>query len=171
MARARTAIRGRSAKRSMEWIAINDPLTSVAGSAATLLFSLNAAALLRRPFTIVRTRITLHFESDQSAASETPGAAFGMGVASEPAVAAGIASLPTPLTEPNFPWFVYEGMFSSFLFGDATGFVEPSGRDLVIDSKAMRKVANDEDMFGAVETISAEGAIVGAIGRFLVKLH
>ncbi len=169
---ARNRFRASSrARPKTQWGIINDTPTTIAGSSAVLLFSGNAAFLAARPFTILRTHVLLHYFSDQSAASETYQAAFGMGVATEAAVAAGVASVPTPISEPEATWFVYEPLFGTFDLADATGFNEPSGYLARVDSKAKRKVTVNDDVYGAIEVQSAEGMLIGAQGRFLIQLH
>ena len=56
--------------RQMVWLGAGILSATVSGSVATLLSMFNAAALALRPFTIVRTRLMIQIESDQSAASE-----------------------------------------------------------------------------------------------------
>ncbi len=82
------------------WIG-NNPLSAAVGLAAAssvLIGTLNAAALLLRPFTIMRSRGFTFVDSDQNAASEAPFGVFGMIVVTDSATAAGIASIPTPTT-------------------------------------------------------------------------
>jgi len=153
------------------WLGINDTATVVAGSTSTLLTSLNAAALALRPFTIVRTRLRIFIESDQAAASELMHAAYGRMVVSDQAAAAGTASVPAPLTNTDAPWYVWEALFNKFLFGDATGFLEPSGTMIEVDSKAMRKVGNNEDVVSVIEMGTGDGGAISQIGRSLIKLH
>ena len=69
---------------------------------------LNAAALALRPFTVVRTRANLIIRSDQQAASELFEVAYGETVVSEQASAAGVVSVPTPVTEDASDWHVYD---------------------------------------------------------------
>jgi len=136
---------------------------------------LNAASLAIRPFTIVRTRLAISFLSDQVASSEFTQAVLGMQVVTEAAATAGIASIPTPITEVNADFFVYKPMFSQILFATGVGFQESVGDAAmyVVDSKAMRKVGIDDDVAQTLEV--RQGATLGvdiAIeGRFLIKLH
>ena len=160
----------RPAPRTMIWIGAGLTRTAVAASSAVLLGVLNAAALALAPFTIMRSRLTLHYETDQTAATERPQGAFGIVVVKEQATTAGIASLPTPVTEPNAEWFVYQGMIAPFIFGDATGF-SPVGTQYEIDSKAARKVGVNEQIAVIAENRVAVGSDVTMEGRFLLKLH
>ena len=47
---------------------------------------------------------------------EEPQGAFGIAVVSQAAATAGVASIPTPITEPNFPYVVYQPMISAVQF-------------------------------------------------------
>ena len=62
---------------------------------------------------------------------------------------------------------------SSFLFADATGFVEPNTRFFEIDSKAMRKVNDSEDVILVTEFAVgfSAGFVVNGAGRLLIKEH
>ncbi len=172
MARRRTSF-VRPAPRSMVWIGTNSIETAVGASSAVLLISLNAAALAIRPFTIVRTRLVLHYQSDQATASEFTRAVYSMQVVTASASTAGIASLPTPITEPNSDYFVYQPLIQNNVIASAIGFTEAvgQGRYWTVDSKAMRKVGQDDDVVGVVESAEALGWRMAAVGRMLVKLH
>ncbi len=164
----------RPAPRSNIWVSTNISLVNIsAGATATLLATLNAAALLLRPFTIVRTRFVLGVQSDQQVAGETQQGAMGMQVVTETAAAAGIASLPTPLTETDADFFVYQPWAFSFLFASAVGVQENNGMGnyWTVDSKAMRKVGTDDDVAWTVEGVNSNGYNIGSVGRMLVKLH
>ena len=115
-------------RRQNVWIGVDLGPTVVPASAKVLLGLLDAAALGLRPFTIIRTRLFIHIESDQTAASEVSQGVFGEIVVSDQAVAAGAASVPGPVTNPDAPFIVYEPFVNSFLFGDGTGFL--AGRHL-----------------------------------------
>ena len=170
MARGRRFVRG--APRSMQWFG-SGITSTVLASSATLLGSLNAAALAARSFTIVRTRLAVTFGSDQLAASEGSNGVFSMQVVSEAASAAGIASVPTPLTETDADYFVYKPVQFDMLVSTAVGFEEHRGDGSYhqIDSKAMRKVGSDDDVVLVLQQRVATGAIISVEGRFLVKLH
>jgi len=131
---------------------------------------LNAAALALRPFTIVRTRFDIYYSTDQVAASETPFGALGLIVASDKAVALGVTAIPQPFTNSDADFWVWQGVSHKFFFGDATGFSNV-GQTYTVDSKAMRKVGNDEDIAVCFEQSAAVGAQVIVQGRMLVKLH
>ena len=155
------------------WIEIQPvaAATVVNASSVALIGVMNATALALRPFTILRTRLLFHAESDQGAASELPFGSFGLIVVTESAAAAGIGSLPTPNTEADASWFVWQAWLSSFVLASAVGFNEPSGSDYDIDSKAMRKVGIDDQVAVIAENVSGVGSQVVVNGRMLVQLH
>ena len=165
----RTRVVGKTDRQPI-WIGVNLS-GSVVVTGNVLLGSFNTAALEARPFTIIRTRLIVHVESDQSAASEVTRGGFGITVVSDQAVAAGAASVPAPIANTDAPFFVYEAFINSFELGDATGFVQPSGTLLTVDSKAMRKVGINEDVAVVGQTAGAAGSIITVAGRMLVKLH
>jgi len=170
---ARRVIRSRfvrPAKGKKVWFAQGFSEGVMTGGAKNLLTVLNAAALALRPFTILRTRLLLTFSTDQSSTGETPQGAFGMLVVSDQASGVGITALPGPVTNTDAPFFVYEGLINQFIFGDATGFEHNAGLKVIIDSKAMRKVGNNEDVVQLVELRSAPGASVAIEGRMLVEV-
>ncbi len=93
MARRRDFVRGASAIRSRRettWFEFQ-PAEATIGTAgdSVLLFSLNAAALALRPFTIVRSRFMAAIRSDHAAAIEHQLGAVGLAVVSDQAVAVG----------------------------------------------------------------------------------
>ena len=169
---ART-FRGRTRQvRESLWIPLDTVETTLAAaSTATLVASLNAAALALRPFTIVRTRGFWGLRSDQVAATENFSASQGHCIVSDQASAIGITAVPTPETDRGSDlWYLHESFAGSFNF-DVDGSMR-RGIWGTYDSKAMRKVNNDQDLVIVVETSSiSSGAIVHQSGRILVKLH
>ena len=163
----------RPSRREMVWFGAGFGAITVS-VAATLLTSLNAAALALRPFTIIRTRLAIAWDSDQAAATEGGAGVFSMQVVSDSAVAAGVTAVPTPLTETDSDYFVYKPVNFGIVVLDATGFVQSPIGDkdqFEVDSKAMRKVGLDEDVSVVLQTRSAVGSVISVEGRFLVKLH
>ncbi len=164
----------RSRRESM-WIALSFVETDLtAGTTAVLTNSLNAAALALRPFTVVRTRLFFHNRSNQLSDAEDYGANIAMAVVSDQSVAIGVTAVPTPTTDQGsdlFHVFASLGGYMGFL--TAIGFGE-MGKETNVDSKAMRKVNDDQDLilvqegWGALVT-SGGNTMVG--GRILIKLH
>jgi len=173
MARQFTRGRGRlGSTRQTTWIGITPTRNSIAAaSTSVLVASLNAAALLLRPFTIVRTRAFWSVRSDQDTADETFGAAVGMAVVSTQASAIGVTAVPTPETDQGSElFFLYE-----LLMGEAIIGAGSENQNLLtqqIDSKAMRRVSEGEDLVVVLETPAiASSGLVQLGGRMLLKLH
>jgi len=169
---ARRFTRVTSGRRQSLWVGAEVTNASMAASVSVLLATLNAAALALRPFTIVRTRLVIHFESDQQAASEFVQAVFSTQVVTAPAAAAGITAVPTPITDTDSDFVVYQPLFSRFRIQSTVGMFQ-NGQDTswLVDSKAMRKVSPDDDVAFVVENGSAFAANIAIEGRFLIKLH
>ena len=161
-------IRGRAVRRKMLWLFLDQNTTQLTGVSSALIASLNAAALALRPFTIVRTHITFFQESDQAAAIEQQFSAFGMTIVSDQAVAAGVASIPTPGTDQASDWFIHSWQMTEAQ--TLTDRTTPSVQ-FQIDSKAMRKVDSGQDLAIMMENVVAAGVRLTAAGRILVKLH
>ncbi len=161
----------RPAPRTKMWIGATLGDTALAASTATLMGTLNAAALLLRPFTILRTHLDCRFSSDQLISNETPFGDLGMMIVSDKAAALGITAVPAPISQIDSDWFVHQGMSDKFIFGSTAAFVSGGGQHYNIDSKAMRKVGPDQDVVFVFEVNSAVGAELIIFGRQLIQLH
>ncbi len=174
MARQFTRSRGRlGSRRETSWFPIDVSFSGV-GSAGIILNSLTTAEKAKRPFTILRTHLAVKLASDQLAASEVQIGAIGLAVVSDQASAIGITAVPTPLTDLGSDlWFVHQVILGSFLFGTGVGFIEPGGQVFMIDSKAMRKVNDAEDVVivGEGDTVLGDGFTFITAGRLLIKEH
>ena len=156
------------------WIFLSPLLDTAAPGASVLISTLNAAALALWPFTIVRTHWEILVTSDQSVATESQIAGVGQAVVSDQAAAIGITAIPTPVTDLGSDlFFVHQSMLSNFLFKDATGFEADDGVHYSVDSKAMRRVNDSEDVVATFEVGggSGGGATIITMGRMLLKLH
>ncbi len=106
MANIRTARRsglvlrgGRNISNTL-WLATGPGEISIgSGGAAILGFSLDAATLALRPFTILRERNFWFARSDVVTGGEEWGGAVGACVVSDQAVAIGVTAVPTPITD------------------------------------------------------------------------
>jgi len=95
--------------------------------------------------TIVRTRGVVSYFPSFGASLSFAGA-FGMAVVTDRAVAAGVVSLPDPVSDSGWDgWFVWRSFANRVEFDTAAG-VELAGRDFEVDSKAMRKMTDDETL-------------------------
>ena len=160
----------RGAKRLSSWFFFQPTQVTMTATGGTVFFSLNAAGLALRPFTIVRTHFELTLQSDQSAGIENQIACLGLAVVSDQAVAAGVGSVPTPFTDMGSDlWFVHK-----LLYGDESKLTDrtTSATRVSLDSKAMRKVDIGQDIIVVGELATgSSGLILTAGGRMLVKVN
>jgi len=165
-------LRGGVMRRESLWFFVARTETALAASAtAALVTSLNAGALALRPFTIVRTRIKWLAESDQSAASESFVGNYGEAVVSDQAVAIGVTAIPTPATDLGSDlWYLIDQWPGTFSLVGTSIFADLTPK--TIDSRAMRKVEEGQDVVGVVEAgIGGNGTSIQVVGRQLIKLH
>jgi len=170
--RSGLVFRGGRNRRDTVWgLTASSLVTIAAPSTAVLAFSLNAAALALRPFTVVRHRLNWFVRSDVVTGGEAYGGSIGGCVVSDQAVAIGVTAVPTPITDQGSDlWYFYDQLYGRF----AGTQVEEVGARKDIDSKAMRKVEEGQDMIIVLETPAAAltASMVSVIGgRFLLKLH
>ena len=143
-----------------------------AGNSALLVTALNAAALALRPFTIIRSRGYWSIQSDQVIASEDQIVHYGGIVVSDQAVATGVAAVPTPVTEDGSSWFFFDGITAFLAFHDATGINPQFATLRVVDSKAMRKVEEGQDVIEVIQNSAiSQGVDVVTYMKYLIKLH
>ena len=144
----------------------------MSATGGTLIFSLNATALALRPFTIIRSRFELYLKSDQDTGSEDQVAGFGIAVVSDEAAAAGVGSIPTPISELGSDlWFVSQILMSSIEAGATNVETAINGRGYTVDSKAMRKCSVGQDIVVVGERSGAGAGIELFVGgRILVKV-
>ena len=144
----------------------------VGSLSASVMTTLNAGALALRPFTIVRTRGYIHITSDQVAASEDYSGVYAHSVVSVVAAGVGATAVPTPVTNSDGTFHVYEPFASDFQIQSAVGFEDASGLHIPFDSRAMRKVEEGEDLISVVESSTVStGFLITAFARTLIKLH
>jgi len=175
MARRFTRSLGRiGSTRGTVWFSLAETITALgAANTAALVLVLNAAALAFRPFTIIRTHLTLAVSSDQSSASEDYSLGLGMSVVSEQASAVGITAVPTPFTELDSDlFFVHNITAGNFRVISAIGFDAHGSITKEIDSKAMRKVEDGQDVILTLENSSVSaGTNTFVAGRMLIKTN
>ena len=94
----------------------------------------------------------MSIKSTQAAADAEIVGAFGIAIVSDQAAAAGAASIPGPWSNADWDgWFVWEGFAMSLQFSDATGVFLDSVQS-VIDSKAMRRVGDNDTIVAMCES-------------------
>ena len=139
---ARRTSRTRGFRPQTDWASLTAPFSANIGFGTKILIG---SFVGTGPVTIRRTFGLVSWRSDQQAVSEEPMGAFGMCVVSEDAFAAGAAAIPGPFSDADSDlWFVHQFMYSSFQFADATGRTNPTGMQYQINSKAMRKLTEEE---------------------------
>ena len=160
-------------RRTSSWFFVDPVVSTLTTIGGTIQTSFNAAALASRPFTIIRLHMEILILSDQLAADELQVVAFGAAVVSDQSVAIGVTAIPTPATDAGSDlFFAHKWMINNLSLNTAAGYDSQGGRSYTIDSKAMRKVNDDQDFVTVVELDSiSDGAIVVAAGRMLIKEH
>ena len=69
-------------------------------------------------------------------------------------------------------WYVFEILYNQFTLASAVGFDAGAGKTTDVDSRAMRKIEDGQDLITVAETGgSSAGAIISAAQRTLIKLH
>ena len=170
--RSGLVLRGGRNIRATSWVSLGTTFTTLASGTPVLFTGFSASVLAVRPFTIVRVRGWLSLSSDQAVAGENYAASLGLAVVSAEALAIGVTAVPTPQAEKDSDlWFLYEELSGRVSAVTSTGISDasPSTR---IDSKAMRKVEDGQDVAVLEESLNAfPGCIMGKGGRMLIKLH
>ncbi len=154
---ARSFSRGnRGQRRLTQWGATAPETTFTALAAATAVLDSTFTVGSDSPETVVRIRGSFDVQSDQLAAQEEPFGAIGIAIVSDQAVAIGVTAIPTPYTDATSDlWMLHEFWSAPMTFGvDARGIAKID-QLVVLDSKAMRKITEDETLIIVVENGSA----------------
>ncbi len=173
MARPRAFSRpARGARRKVTWVGPADQgYVAVADGAAAIIanFTPSIGVPSMAEPTIVRTRGEVSYRPQALSADIAIVGAYGLAVVSTAAFTAGIASIPTPWTEPSWDgWFVWRSFAMAFEFHDSTGTLR-SDVTQEVDSKAMRKITADETVVLVAESeVGAYNIFMGL--RLLFKL-
>jgi len=151
MARPRQNFRVGRTKRLTDWVGVTPVgYVSVADAGATLLASIP----FDEPATVIRTRGQVSITPLAFSVDIEIIGAFGMGVVSSEALAAGILSVPEPFSDSDWAgWFVWRSFSYRYDFTSAVGTQYPRW-DFEVDSKAMRKVGSNESIVFVAESFS-----------------
>jgi len=150
--------------------------TAIAATGSTFFGATGASMASGREVTIVRIRGFAHLVMNICDAAQGGfRGALGIGIATTEAVAAGIAAVKTPLADVDWDGWMWHHFFdlravtSTITDGVNSNSVE---QEIVIDSKAMRKISDQQVLFGAIEVVEANisSMAVWANTRVLVKL-
>ena len=173
MARRFTRPRGRlGSVRQTSWVAMPASVTNLSvPNTASLILVAGAGLLAARPFTIVRTHLFFGIRTDQVSTDESFDAAIGFAVVSDQAVAIGVTAIPTPFTDLGSDfWLLHSILMGRFDTLSQVGYQPDMLVSEKIDSKAMRKVNDDQDIVVVIENSSVSlGVTVHVAGRFLIK--
>ena len=168
----RTRIVG--SRRQTTWVGPADQnvvLVATTASGIIASFAPFSGASMHKPM-IIRTRGQLTIRPQAHTTTQSIGGAFGICVVSDEAFAAGAALIPRPFDDAGWDgWFVWQSFVYQLAVSTDIGRLGPSqsGMNFEIDSKAMRKVSDNETIVLMCE--SQTGAInVGAHLRLLMKL-
>ena len=130
-------------------------LTSLAASTAVLsqIFIPTGAGE-----TLIRTRGMFAWASDQDAAVEDQIGAIGIGIVTAQAEGVGVTAVPHPDTDSGWNGWLWHSYFSTrMLVGSSIGLLLSSS--IVIDSKAMRKVGDEERLVVVVQNSGTSGMV------------
>ena len=98
--------------------------------------------------------------------------AVGIGVVSAQAQSVGITAIPHPDTDSSWGGWLWHSYFANRQrFASAVGFQSDALIQMVIDSKAMRKVGDEERLVAVIENSSSTGLDFYFNFRLLFKLH
>ena len=159
MARRRAFVRGAAAisnRRLTQWVRAADVsvYTSLGGSTVIIDQSLGG---ITEPITVVRMRGMIDIISDQEIAIERPFGAVGACVVSDQALAAGVASVPTPISDADSDlWLMHQYFHAPVTHLSSVGYTKVN-QTFEFDSKAMRKIPADTTLIWVVETGSTVG--------------
>ncbi len=161
MARGRRIVAGR--RPDYEWSG-----TTVFTSGLSTTKFATAAATFTGSGTIMRCRGRLRGQLETTAAADSMKMlACGLIVADDDALTVGQTAIPGPTTDPEAEW-VWVGQL---LLGNLTATEADAGSsfadDIVIDSKAMRKVKGNENLVLVIEPINIFGTETARVGGFI----
>ena len=134
-------------RRKTSWVGQADQaFVSVGANASAIIASFPNSGNFEVPVTLVRSRGSLSVVPQSFAADVNVIGAFGAGIVTDEAFAAGAGSIPGPWSNSDWEgWFIWETVnyFYDVTTNDSR-MLFPSGT--VIDSKAMRKFDTGETM-------------------------
>ncbi len=146
----------RSSAPNRSWAGFNtaSPVVVAAGTKVLL-----ATLVLSNPGideTVLRNVGVVSIQSDQSAATEQQIGAFGMIQVTDIAAAAGVASIPGPITDgTDDGWFTYVPFAQAFQFKTGVGFQGNVAQLYQFDSKARRRTSEGQLLAMVVENAHA----------------
>ena len=111
--------------------------------------------------TILRIRGLLSIGSDQTAAGGEVHGALGVAIVSEEAFTIGITAVPLPITNDSSDlWMLWQPFSHGIQRLTSVGFAEPRLSNWVVDSKAMRKMSNDQRAVVVLQNSAATAGLI-----------
>ena len=185
MARSRGFLRDRGSRRPnrlTSWDLGPGGTSSVSISSTSSTFLGSFVSPTQDGLTVIRTRgELLIFLTAASAQDNGITGAFGIGLATAAALTVGATAVPTPITEQDWDGWIYHRYFSltaaaaiAASAAEAPELVHPvtAALRLEVDSKAMRKVVEEDGLYAIIEVVESGTAVALAHfnSRMLFKL-
>ncbi len=154
----------RKSPSNKNWTGVIDTNNAIAGSGTAVLLGFLVLSNAGIDETVLRNVGTISVHSDQQSATEVYEGAFGMIVVSNEAAVAGVASVPTPITDiANDGWFVHVPFMSQIRVITAAGFDPVASLQIEFDSKAKRVVQDGSVIALVVESTAASAGITFSV--------
>ena len=150
------------------WTGLQVITTTVPSNSKVLLASFVPIAGVE--VTLRRSHLSFAIRSDQSSAIESPFGAIGVAVFADTAIAAGVASLPDPVTDiVDDVWLLHQALGYTGR-QTASGALSSADRWYDVSSKAMRKVPSGRSVTLIVANATTLGFIIDVSVRFYLTL-
>ena len=172
MARRRDFVRGASAiksRRMTQWFRSTDVTVYTSLGGATAIIDQELAGITE-PIIAIWLRGQINVITDQEIATERPFGAVGACVVSDQALAAGVGSVPTPITDKDSDlWLMHQYFHAPVTHLSSVGEARVD-QTFAFDSKAVRKIPADSSIIWVVETGSTVGIRYLLQFALLIKL-
>ena len=144
---------GSQPRRNKGWEEGPGGLTASTITGSSTVFMGSAVQPLVDGLTLLRTRgLLTYFLTSVTALADGFQGAFGIAKATAAAVTAGVASVPTPITEQQWDGWLFWTPISCHASVALQASSSPATMyEIVIDSKAMRKIAAEEAFYAIIE--------------------
>ncbi len=145
-----------SSKRQTEWVNLNFD-AAVLSAVSSTLFTTSFVPLVSG-LTLIRMRGELIVSSLMNAATDAMTIAVGCILVSDEAVAAGVASIPSPITDADDDWLYYQ--WCSVQSGVLGAPGQGTEFRFNVDNKAMRRFPAGKTLVAVAEASSEGGTVV-----------
>ncbi len=138
------------------WIS-STPATGVTALAGSTNALVEVVTPLVADLTVLRIRGMFSWQNDQASASEVNVGAIGIIRVEEPAATVGISAIPVPGTDADSDWIWHSYFADKYEFQTAAGFDPRKMNQIVVDSKAMRRINGEQRFVIVIENQAAQG--------------